>query len=58
MVRFGGKVTWEYDEDSRQGDPVDQAADAVDEERPGDVHDVPEDAEGAAEVGLDALGDV
>ena len=55
--RFG-KVTREYDEDSREGDPVHEAADAVDEERSGDVHDVHEDSEGAAGVGLDALGHV
>ena len=55
--RFG-KVTREYDEDSREGDPVHEAADAVDEERSGDVHDVHEDSEGAAEIRFDALGDV
>ena len=53
-----GKVTREYDEDSREGDPVHEAADAVDEERSGDVHDVHEDSEGAAKVRFDALCDV
>ena len=50
--------TWKGDQNPRQSDPMNETADAIDEEHSRGHHDVHENAESAAHIRLDGLGHI